>query len=294
MPTPFLENVDQRGRNPSLGKNFTSPTLRGYAIERPECGRNVTVTAICDFLYCSKYAYLRHVERFVPTVTSYSSRALFQHDVFVRLLGKIIPYRDNWGKSEISLASFIQYGLEVAEAEYSRLTSLLGMVGAGHDEEISLIKNKIVEAGKRFFASCRLDEDKKRQIEVFFSAPRIGISGARIDVLDGNYLVEVKAGKALAVNPFHLLQVAWYALIIESSLGIDVDSAEIFFVSTLTREKVSIDNALRLWAIKVREDTAKAMEMEMMPSVQCNRKSCFLSHYCQGSEYVENGNGSAY
>jgi CRISPR/Cas system-associated exonuclease Cas4 (RecB family) len=273
MQIPFLRSWNQRGLHAFSGKSFTSPSLRGYSLKRQDCGRNVTVTAICDHLYCPRYAYLRHVLGMNPRMTPYTSRALFQHNVFVKLLGKGCDF-------VVLPGSFLQAGLELAEAEYDRLQFAFGWVGFGRSEEMALIHRKIVEAGLKWLSSLT-GEHRRRQTEVSFAAARIGIRGARIDLVEDGHPVEVKAGKASVVNEFHILQLAWYALVLEFCLGIDVDSADVFFVNTLGRGVVFIADEMRLWATKTREETARTLERGTVPDLPCRRRGCFLTDSCR-------------
>ena len=178
-----------------------------------------------------------------------------------------------------SFDEYLKRGMDLAVAEYSRLKSAFGEVGSGYCEEMASIRRKIAEVWESWMGSSNLSIGARgsKQSEVYYSAPEIGISGARIDLVENGHPVEVKAGNATGINQFHVLQLAWYTMVLEFCLGIDVDLAEVFLVRTLRREPVIIDDAVRSWAIETREEAVDTLGRGIETNVQCERRACLLA-----------------
>lgn len=123
--------------------------------------------------------------------------------------------------------AFIEENMEMAETEYRRLESTLDEMGLDYQTEMALIKDKIAEAGERLCSNLNWSQKPSRvSLETSYTAPKLGISGARIDLVCNEHPVEVKAGNACTTSPFHVLQLTWYSLILEHHFGIDVDMSK--------------------------------------------------------------------
>jgi len=268
------------------GCHSTPRHLRGYELE-PVHGVPLTVTEMCDFLFCPRYAYLRHVLGFRPRVTPFGIRALFQHNIFVGLLA-VEPeiLADSNDRFEDFESVYLENGLAIARMEHHCLENAFTRVALERDREIALIESKIRQAALMCYRdSSRMKGLGSRLAEVSYAAPEIGIRGARIDIVEQDHPLDVKAGNAANLRASHILQLAWYVMVLEHSHWVDVDYGEVYFIRSLSREVVVIDNRVRAWAIAKRKAAAETLSCSSIPEGSGSCGTCLLREVCsQGTE----------
>jgi CRISPR/Cas system-associated exonuclease Cas4 (RecB family) len=110
-----------------------------------------------------------------------------------------------------------------------------------------------------------------RKFEVPLSAPALGFSGGRIDVIEDGLPVEIKRGASPkdGLPPTHVLQMAYYALLLEYCTGKDVGFGEIYYTSINERRRLAIDREKRLLALRIRDEAMKAFRRAEPPDSFC-------------------------
>lgn len=110
-----------------------------------------------------------------------------------------------------------------------------------------------------------------REFEAFLSAPALGFSGGKIDVLKDGVPVEIKTGALLkeGLLPFHELRMACYALLLEYCTGAKVDFGEIYYTSINQRRRLAIDREKRLLVLRVRDEALEVFGKAELPHSFC-------------------------
>lgn len=165
-----------------------------------------------------------------------------------------------------------------------RFTTEFESVGADYGVEWNLLDNHLREAYMlclrhlSFTLSHHLEGIELarafvpfREFEISLSAPVLGFSGGRIDVLEDGVPVEIKTGNPPVRGklPYHELQLACYALPLEYRTGVDVDFGEIYYTCINQRRRLVIDREKRLLALRVRDQALEAFGKAEPPEGFC-------------------------
>ncbi|MFQ6094949.1 MAG: CRISPR-associated protein Cas4 [Candidatus Bathyarchaeia archaeon] len=276
--------------------------IRGYHLDdlRPEYVFKVPVTALTDFAYCPRYAYLRHVLGIKPLLTAITVRALLRHELFKRMLSKeyrlASGFRADYSVYETA-GEYFDESIRTLEGMRREFDPMLDSVGLSWSQELSEIKPLLRENSLRWatklhdFATVNGLEGvclakrfvPYRRFDLFFSAPEIGISGARVDVMERNSPVEIKTGRVPYSGVFevHALQLVWYGLAIEYATGIDVSFGEAYYVGNLERRRLWFNGGLRRRAITMRNEAFEVFSKSEPPPISRCRRRCFLKRHCR-------------
>jgi len=291
---------------PFEGSAGPSPVpIRGYDAEtiRPREGLAVPVTALVNYSYCPRYGYLRYVKRARTPLTREGVRAFFNHELFKRMLvnefSVVSQFRSNMTAGEMAQLYHEEFYDVIGEMRGCVFGRLFGEMGLSWSQELQRLDRLLLEAslvwaekllrvadatGLEAFELARFLIPRRRA-EVFYEASEIGVSGARVDVVEDGFPVEVKAGRApvTGICEAHVLQLVWYSLVMEYAEGRDVDVAEVYYVNGFQRRRFGTDQGLRRWALGVRNMAFEAFQAERAPERgRCNRP-CLLERECRQS-----------
>lgn len=266
-----------------VGKSNTRYSLRGYLATVVDATK-LSVSAVTDYLYCPRCAYQRHVLRLPYEETIQSVRGQAYHHAFEWFLSeetklaRVVTYI-----SEDSLACKFNEELLKLEFELTRrFNDKYVSLETSWEREITEIKSILEKKFRKWLTSAyNINQTRygiggnipNRQFEVFLKADRLGISGGKVDMIEDGIPVEIKTGYVPHVElaKTHLLQLVWYALLLEHTNGIDVNYGEVYYTRIEQRRSISIDAKLRLWAFKVRNEAANAFRTSCMPEGTCRK-----------------------
>ena len=302
--TANLSLTFSRGSNDSPPLFLGETIVRGYNLDALALAYDAAfpVSAYTDFLYCPVYAYLRHVNGIRPRLGPRGSIGLITHKVFEELLLTEFhiasEYRiDDGGKKMKEVYRSVVCSL-VEEAK-KRLSDSLGY-GTETDSIALELKLALSRWGNLWLQSLRGFSESSglegrelakrfvpyRCVEVFTKAPEIGISGARIDVVEGHVPLEIKSweGRWARSSGAHKLQIALLSLALEASKGFKVDMARLAYVYDIKLLEVDVNNRLREWALEIRDRALEELTRERPPRVGSCKRRCALVKYCLSAD----------
>ncbi|MEM2094908.1 MAG: Dna2/Cas4 domain-containing protein [Candidatus Bathyarchaeia archaeon] len=265
-----------------------SRLMRGYADEalRPTNATIAPVSIYVTFLRCPRCAYLSFKGvRFRKTRASVTG--IFHHIAFDYLMAKEFSLACMFNPSaETDVAEEFESELQIIKRNLElRFRAEFQSVGADYEVEWELLERSLRGAYAawisrlRSFASATKLEGAElakafvpsRKFEVFISAPTLGFSGGKIDVLEDGIPIEIKTGDPPkeGLSLYHALQVTYYALMLEYRTGRDVDFGEIIYTRSNKRRMLTIDREKRLLALKVRDEAMETFQKKELPDSFC-------------------------
>lgn len=259
-------------------------SLRGYAAKVVPVVKPLSVSAITDYLYCPGCAYRRFVLHHPFEETIHSLRGQMSHVAYEWFLSKEVKFVElvrHYSKENV--AAKLNEDLKILEFVLKRrFDDRCTKLGIKCENEISGVRSTIEEKLRKWLislseANCVTHESNipNRQFEIFIKSDSLGIAGGRIDVIENGSPVEIKTGYAPAKRLMrgHVLQLVWYALLLEYKNGINVNSGEVYYTKIEERRAVNIDAKLRLWAFEVRAHAAESLQASVIPDCTCGRSN---------------------
>ena len=228
---------------------------------RPPIDVVVSVNDIVTCCLCPRLLYVKRALGLLPPPTTLMVRGSPAHNVYMDF--------------SVGLDKALSRGVKPHDYASSYLSSWRSRLDEGliSSDDYSLIEDIV---------SFRLKNIPKSPVkaEVKVTSPNLGVSGV-IDLIEGHEPVEVK----LKVKP-HLqdyVQLAWYAMLIEDSMGIRVDNGYLDLIPTM-RIRVKISSRLRALAIRLRDEAVKVLYGLEPPPSRVEKplcRSCELNLECR-------------
>lgn len=280
---------------------FFSPDsqTRGYherAVSKHD--KAFPISAYLDFIYCPMNAYLRYVEGIQPPLGISAKIGTIAHRAFQNLLLKefhaVKQYRLD-DRGEKMYEHFKVLKDDIIERARRDLISLLDSEGKANsaflDVKLSLSRwvSKLSREIHDYAIKTELDGIELarecvpyRQFEVLYKAPKIGISGGKIDVLENSLPIEIKSkeGSWARRSGAHKLQVALQALMLEASTHCKVDQARLVYFYDLMQRPVCIDLRLRERALEIRDEALEVLTDDNPPKVVKCKRGCIFQKHC--------------
>lgn len=263
--------------------------LRGYDAELIPSHIGVApVSAYSTFLRCPRCAYLIYVQRRRLPKTKFSIRGLLHHEAFEWLLSREYRFAGEFSllRSDEEMLEVMLYELEsIRDRCLGKFQGQFKLLTANYEVEWGHLVIQLTKAYLHWVKRLRLFASQSglegidlakafvpfRQFEVMFSAPALGVSGGKVDVVENGIPLEIKTGRApeQGIPSDHALQLVWYALLIEYSTGGRVDYAQAYYTQVQQRRILSADKEKRLWALRVRDAALKVFQRSEPPQSSC-------------------------
>jgi CRISPR/Cas system-associated exonuclease Cas4 (RecB family) len=271
-------------------------SLRGYDVDaiRPAWVIAAPVSTYVTFLRCPRCAYLSLVRGARFSKAEYSVRGMLHHRAFQYLMAAEFRLATKFSLSASGpdMMREFQHLLWAIKQSLARsFVNEFQSVGADFEAEWRLLERHLREAHqawlnrlRNFALTSNLEGVElakafvpMRKFEVSLSAPALGFSAGRIDVIEDGLPVEIKTGVPPkdGLPPAHVLQMAYYALLLEYCTGRDVDFGEIYYTSINQRRRLAIDREKRLLALRVRDKAMEAFRRAEPPDTFCRWCSPF-------------------
>jgi len=273
--------------------------VRGYNTEPISSYMGAApVSAYSTFLRCPRCAYLVYVQGRSLPKTSSCIRGLLHHDVFGWLMSKEYEFARGFSlfESDEEMLRMILNELVSMKDHFSRkFRGQFELLATDYESEWGYLVVQSKEAYLHWVRRLRLFASRSglggvelarafvpfRQFEVMFSARALGVSGGKVDVVENEIPLEIKTGRApeQGISPDHVLQLVWYALLIEHHTESKVDYAQVYYTKIQQRRVLSVDKEKRLWALRVRDVALRVFKRPEPP-----RTSCYWCSSLSGGE----------
>lgn len=269
---------------------YALESIRGYNthIFSPVYAIAAPVSVYVTFLRCPRCACLSFARGVKFGKTKASVRGRFHHTAFEYLLASEFRLACRFGLqvSDMDMMREFEHELRTIKRNVERsFRAEFQSVGADYEVEWSLLKKHLLGAYmillkrlKSFAVKNDLEGFELarafvpfREFEVFLSAPSLGFSGGKIDVLEDGIPVEIKTEEPpkTGILPHHELQLVYYALLLEYCTGIDVEYGEVYYIRINQRRMLRIDKEKRLFALRIRDEALKAFQKAEPPNISC-------------------------
>jgi CRISPR/Cas system-associated exonuclease Cas4 (RecB family) len=273
-----------------IGGAYALGPLRGYDVDaiRPPWVIAAPVSTYVTFLRCPRCAYLSLVSGMRFSQTKHSVRGMLHHRAFEYLMAGEFRLATKFRLSASGpdmMREFQHLLRAIKESLARRFLNELQSVGADFETEWRILERHLREAYqawlnrlRNFALTSNLEGVElakafvpMRKFEVSLSAPVLGFSAGRIDVIEDGLPVEIKSGVPPkdSLPPAHVLQMTYYALLLEYCTGRDVNFGEIYYTSINQRRRLAIDREKRLLALWVRDEAMEAFRRREPPDTFC-------------------------
>lgn len=260
----------------------------------------VPVSAVSSHMFCPRQAYLQFKMR-VATCgrTKAQQRGVYIHDAMQTLLKNqkriVSSYASYKGEAEAFEETLTDIGRNIVCETIYRHQKEIENVGISFSEasedlmrvmrlnlQIWLTRLKSFSDENGLVGKEQLEKFvPHREFDVYVAAPELGISVGRIDIVENSRPLEVKTGQR--ITEAHAVQVALYAMALESSRHYHVDLGYVDYVCVPRLCSIRITSELRSKALREVMGTGATLASLKIPS----RIASENSHRCKVCQYEE-------
>lgn len=243
----------------SLQFSLIPASLRGYSIKL-NSKKNLSVSAICSYLYCPGCAYDIYVKHTHKKENIHSLRGQIYHLVYEWLFAREKEFIAIIKSKKTCKDIFERLDILFSDLEFVLSRNFYTKsitVGMNYESEVCQVKKRIKETITDWIEKYR-DNDyeppsySKRSFEVLIKGKNIGISYGKIDIVEDGLPIEIKTGYAPKDNalPTHKLQLILYTLLLEHKYEYDVNIGLIYYTKNNNIIPIITDVTIRKWAIQ--------------------------------------------